>query len=71
MVTMFFARRRTQMSYPEIATATGKNHSSVVLAVKRMEKLLAERGDLKWATPMGPKSMPANDLLELLGRQLP
>ena len=69
MVAMFLARRRTQMSFPEIAKFMGKNHSSVILAVQRMEKLLAERGELKWLTPLGPRSMRAVDLLEMLSGQ--
>ena len=69
MIAMFLARRHTQMSFPEIAKFMGKNHSSVILAVQRMEKLLAEGGDLKWMTPLGPRSMRAVDLLEMLNGQ--
>jgi len=70
MVAMFLARRHTQMSFPEIGRATGKNHSSVVLAVQRMEKLLAAKGNLVWTAPAGEKSMPAENVLELLTDEL-
>jgi chromosomal replication initiator protein len=70
MLTMFLARRRTQMSYPEIGRAMGKNHSSVVLAVQRMEQLLSAGGKLEWMTPMGAKSMDAQQLLDLLNEQI-
>ncbi len=70
MIAMFLARRRTRMSYPEIGRFMGKNHSSVVLAVQRMEKCLAAKGSLDWVTPAGRKSMPAADLLEAVTGQL-
>ncbi|MBS3733648.1 MAG: chromosomal replication initiator protein DnaA [Phycisphaerae bacterium] len=70
MVAMFLARRHTQMSFPEIGRAMGKNHSSVVLAVQRMEKLLAEGGEVLWQTPMGRRSMPATELIDLLTGQI-
>ncbi|MFW6062510.1 MAG: chromosomal replication initiator protein DnaA, partial [Planctomycetota bacterium] len=70
MVAMFLARRHTSMSFPEIGRFMGKNHSSVVLAVQRLEKILAEDGEVVWNTPVGRKSMRASELLELLGDQL-
>ncbi|MCP4375790.1 MAG: hypothetical protein GY794_06405, partial [bacterium] len=59
----------TQMSYPEIAKAMGKNHSSAVLAVQRMQNILDAKGELKWTGPMGGKSMLASRLLEMLSEQ--
>ncbi|MFP4054901.1 MAG: chromosomal replication initiator protein DnaA [Phycisphaerae bacterium] len=70
MVAMTLARQLTQMSFPEIGRCMGKNHSSVLLAVKRMEKLLAENGEVSWKSPGGPRSLPARKLLELLNEQL-
>ena len=69
-VAMFLARRNTPMSYPEIGRAMGKNHSSVVLAVKRMEKALADDADLQWTGAMGRKAMRAQDVLTLLSDEL-
>ncbi|MCK5113374.1 MAG: chromosomal replication initiator protein DnaA [Phycisphaerae bacterium] len=70
MLAMYLARRHTRMSYPEIGRFMGKNHSSVVLAVQRLEKNLAKNESLTWVTPMGTKEMPASDLLRLLDEQI-
>jgi len=70
MVAMYLARRHTRMSFPEIGRFMGKNHSSVVLAVQRMEQLLDKGGELTWSTPAGPKSTPARELLDLLNEQI-
>jgi len=69
MIVMYLARKHTRMSYPEIARAIGKHHSSVVLGVQRMESLIAEGKELRWKTPAGPKTMAATRLVELLTRQ--
>lgn len=66
---MFLARRHTRMSFPEIGRAMGKNHSSAILAVQRMEKALAGNGEIAWLSPMGPKAMPARKLVTLLTEQ--
>ncbi len=71
MVMMFLARRYTPMSFPEIARYAGKNHSSAVLAVQRMERLLADGSDVAWTGPAGAKSMPAEELVALLTAQFP
>ena len=70
MIAMFLARRHTRMSYPEIGRYMGKNHSSVVLAVQRMEKRLAQDARIEWVTPAGPKSMRAAELLEVISEQV-
>ena len=67
---MFLARRHTRMSFPEIGRFMGKNHSSVVLAVQRMEKMLGGSALCRWLTPAGPKTMPPKALLNLLTEQL-
>lgn len=70
-VAMMLARRHTTMSFPEIARFMGKNHSSVVLAVQRMEKKLADSEMCDWMTPAGPRKVPAGTILETLQAQLP
>ena len=67
---MFLARRHTQMSYPEIGRFMGKNHSSVVLAVQKMEKLLSKEGQVSWMTPTGARSMPARQLVAMLAEKV-
>ena len=57
---------------PIIGQFTGKNHSSVVLAVQLVEKMLAEdHHSCRWMTPAGPKTMPTKTLLKTLVEQLP
>ncbi|MFW6145784.1 MAG: chromosomal replication initiator protein DnaA [Planctomycetota bacterium] len=70
MIAMTLARRHTQMSYPEIARFMGKNHSSVVLAVQRMNKLIDQDSTCKWMTPSGPRTAPARHLLAIFQEQL-
>jgi chromosomal replication initiator protein len=69
MVSMFLARRHTRMSYPEIGRFMGKNHSSAVLAVQRMEQLLTRNEPLEWLTPMGPKALDAAKVVQMLTEQ--
>lgn len=69
-IAMFMARRHTRMSYPEIGRFMGKNHSSAVLAVQRMEKALEKGEELTWLTPAGTKSMAAKELIRLLSEQI-
>ena len=69
-IAMFLGRRHTRMSFPEIGRFMGKNHSSVVLAVQRMEKLLNQNADCRWMTPVGHKSMPTKALLNVLSEQM-
>jgi chromosomal replication initiator protein len=69
-VAMYLARRHTRMSFPEIGRFMGKNHSSAVLAVQRVQKQLAAKATWRWMTPAGPKSMRAEALLELLTEQI-
>ncbi len=71
-IAMFLTRRHTRMSFPEIGQSMGKNHSSVVLAVQRVEKMLAEDHHCcRWMTPAGPKTLPAKELLKTMTEQLP
>jgi len=70
MIAMFLGRRKTTMSYPEIGRYMGKNHSSVVLSVQRMEALLKESGAIAWSAPAGEESMPAQDLVDLLSKEI-
>jgi chromosomal replication initiator protein len=70
MVAMYLARRHTRMSSPEIGQFMGKNHSSVVLAVQRLESLLARGAEIVWNTPVGTKTMPAEELVNVLNEQV-
>ncbi len=70
MISMYLARRHTRMSFPEIGRFMGKNHSSAVLAVQRLENLLSRGEEVAWTTPAGRKAMPAEDLMEMLNGQI-
>ncbi len=47
----------------------GKNHSSVIQAVQRMEALLEKEGHVQWMSPAGGKAMEARKLVQLLAEQ--
>ena len=68
-MAMYLARQQTSMSYPEIGRHMGKNHSSVIGAVRWMESLLAADGEIEWTSPAGRKRMQADKLVELLTEQ--
>jgi chromosomal replication initiator protein len=70
MISMYLARRHTRMSFPEIGRFMGKNHSSAVLAVQRLENLLSRGEEIDWTTPAGRKAIPAEELVEMLNGQI-
>ncbi|MBN2447066.1 MAG: chromosomal replication initiator protein DnaA [Phycisphaerae bacterium] len=69
-IAMYLVRKHTTLSFPEIGRALGKkNHSTVVMAVQRMEQTLAQSGDVRWKTPAGAAARPLAALLaELEGK---
>jgi chromosomal replication initiator protein len=70
-VAMYLIRRKTPMSFPEIGRACGrKNHSTVVMAVKRIQQTLDRNGAVVWKTSAGPKEAPLKDVLDSLERKL-
>ncbi len=69
-LAMYLARRRTHMSYPEIGRFMGKNHSSAVLAVQKLERLAKDNKPCRWMSAAGPKEMPIRSMLELLTEQV-
>lgn len=53
---MYLARKHTAMSFPEIGRFMGnKNHSTVILACRRIGKVLHNGQMAQWMTPAGPK----------------
>lgn len=66
-MTMYLVRHHTQMSFPEIGRLLGgKNHSTVLMAVRRIEQALERKSDVAWNTPGGLKEAPAHDVLNEL-----
>ena len=55
-IAMYLARKHTDMSFPEIGRFMGnKNHSTVILASRRISKLLQENAPARWQTAAGQK----------------
>jgi chromosomal replication initiator protein len=55
-IAMYLARKHTDMSFPQIGRFMGnKNHSTVILASRRIAKTLQAGGNVRWVTPAGPK----------------
>ncbi len=70
-VAMFLARKHTDMSFPEIGRLMGnKNHSTVILACRRIGKTLEQEGTVCWSTLTGKSEMPLAVLLSRLEEQL-
>ncbi len=70
-VAMYLARKHTDMSFPEIARHMGnKNHTTVILAARRINKMLNEDGTAQWMTPAGEKEMPIRTVVAQLESQL-
>jgi chromosomal replication initiator protein len=56
-IAMYLARRHTDMSFPEIGRFMGnKNHSTVILATRRISRLIQGNADVSWLTPEGLRS---------------
>jgi chromosomal replication initiator protein len=70
-ITMLLARRHTSMSFPEIGRFLGnKNHSTVILACKKLDRVLAENGTVCWSTSAGRRQAPLSEILTELEEQL-
>ncbi len=70
-VVMYLARRLTPLSYPEIGRRLGhKNHSTVLMAVRRVENHLQGDGAVAWKTSAGPRELPLRRALDDLERRL-
>ena len=70
-VALFLIRRHTALSYPEIGRAVGnKNHSTVLMATQRVERLVAGDATVVWKTRDGRHEALLRGLLEQLEREL-
>jgi chromosomal replication initiator protein len=70
-VTMYLLRNHTQMSFPEIGRTLGKkNHSTVLMAVRRMEHILEQNGAVSWSASSGLREVPLQDVLQTLEHEI-
>lgn len=70
-VTMYLVRKHTLMSFPEIGRALGnKNHSTVLMATQRVEKLLCADAVVTWRTPDGMHEALLRGLIEDLEQEI-
>jgi chromosomal replication initiator protein len=70
-IAMHLARKHTTLSYPQIGRYMGnKNHATVILACRRIGRILAEDGVVRWPTPTCRKSMRLCEVLEQLEAQI-
>ncbi|UCC30556.1 MAG: chromosomal replication initiator protein DnaA [Phycisphaerales bacterium] len=69
-IAMYLARKHTDMSFPEIGRFMGnKNHSTVILASRRISKTLQENETVRWMTPAGQKEQNLAVLIDELEQQ--
>src|SRR5690606_1617644 len=70
-VAMYLARKHTDMSFPEIGRFMGnKNHSTVILANRKIEKLLRADETVRRQTPAGLREERLREIVSKLEEQL-
>jgi chromosomal replication initiator protein len=70
-IAMYLARKHTDMSFPEIGRFMGnKDHSTVILASRRIQRLLDADQTVRWMTPSGESSRRITELMEELEGQV-
>ncbi len=69
-IAMYLARRHTEMSFPEIGRFMGnKNHSTVILARRRISQMVQNNATVGWMTPEGLREQSLAVLLSELEEQ--
>jgi chromosomal replication initiator protein len=69
-IAMYLARKHTEMSFPEIGRFMGnKNHSTVILACRRIATKLQNNESVSWLTPEGLKERKLDTLIAELEEQ--
>lgn len=70
-IAMYLARKHTDMSFPEIGRFMGnKNHSTVLLACRRITQLVERDGLARWITGRGDQERRVQEVLSELEEQL-
>jgi chromosomal replication initiator protein len=64
-IAMYLARKHTDMSFPEIGRFMGgKNHSTVILACRRIAQLMTSGAAVQWTSSGGPRTKDINVIVE-------
>jgi len=70
-IAMYLARKHTDLSFPEIGRLMGnKNHTTVLLACRRIGKLLEEDAEVSWQSAVGLQRRNLRPLVESQEEQL-
>ena len=70
-VTMHLVRKHTSLSFPEIGRALGnKNHSTVLMATQRIDRILTADGTVRWKSDLGHHESPLRETLNGLEEAL-
>lgn len=70
-LAMYLARKHTGLSFPEIGRLMGnKDHTTVLLACRRLTKVLELEGAVNWLSAAGPQTAPLRELLQKQEEQL-
>jgi chromosomal replication initiator protein len=68
---MYLLRKHTRLSLPEVGRLLGnKQHSTVLMAVRRVQTLIDENGAVVWKTPAGVREVLARELLDEFEQRL-
>lgn len=69
-IAMYLARKHTAMSYPEIGRFMGnKNHSTVILACRRIGRMLQDNQLVRWTTSAGQRERNVGEIVDELEQQ--
>lgn len=70
-IAMHLARQHTDLSFPEIARLMGnKNHTTVLLACRRIGTILRDDGEGYWIGAAGPQTRKLREIVQSLEEQL-
>ena len=70
-IAMYLARKHTDMSFPEIGRFMGdKNHSTVILATRRITKLVQDQELVRHQTAAGVRQERLQEIIEKIEKQL-
>lgn len=70
-IAMYIARQHTELSFPEIGRMMGnKNHTTVLLACRRMNNLLSEDAVVSWPSASGMQTRKLSEIIHGQEEQL-